>query len=1782
MNVANLIGSVVGQYLQRAIEDPNAGSDGTARYVIDCLNPEQTAAIARSVLAQPTLAPHVEMKLPAGFLQGFELPPNILTDKPATYFRNAPCERPVLLLANTGDDEEQSLKELTRIGGAELQEQPGLWVRAATDGIALTPEHSRWWEKALAGLFELRMFSLSRLAAYVLRVRDGIATDGLPLIQALGAALPALRLPKESMYFNGVKEAQRGQVSAWKRLFNNAFKRHACYLVKQTPTQLILSEDDLRDSFGKVRDQVPATHHPAIEVFIAAPSGWNQAAARLAECEWGDIKPLFDGLRREKYNLGAETLNFFDDRDPSVLDDADRDYLKLLVERKPTEPTEEDAEFYEAHRGEIKIDRKLRSAWEVFVFGRARETEDFIAGLAACLESLFSQAGSTTNRHLRIRCDRATKKDLRELNVDAGLYFARRYGGIQALLSHRVTWNVGQLFAFEQLVEGWKTAGKAKAQLTRSTAKANLQLKFTLELEVENVGGGSSIYTSQLVWRFDPNTVASEFCSDWSRLKDHPLVTCRANRVLFSAKGRFQTVDLSNVKTFQPVHDRDRGSFVPTYKTANNVELTWLDNLREAHRQGLVTALIASELEARFKEFAAAYGDAIRGMLSKGLAATDLLEKQLRSFGTLLDTLCRKAKGDRNRELLLRPLLSIGAIEIEGGPTAVVVAPWHPMRMFAMSRKARLVANLAQHLLTTENVLFGEPRLFFKDLANDLGHVFYPEVVLGWQLDKAELLVATDFVQDYSLHEPPIASEEDVDDTNENPTDGSNRVLELIQRYLALHPHEHANMSVVLFNCDSARLPQAVVDKIGTLYEGEEDVRCQVLLRHVDMKRLRDLYRDIVALPDRDGDAFNASEATQDFMARLRICIVADQAPVPDPKDGCPYDIVFSQDVIARHARLKWYRETARPIDADRLVPSQWSRRRPAAKDDMRSVVYMCCPVQSQEGWSYLTAVTSFLEGDWDEKENERLLPARELDFRDPRTARIFGETHNLGNWVVNYDELLDRRQLLNQSVQIIRYKQSATQGRNVIISSKAPIGLLRSMILRRIKDLALGLSDADYVKLAHKFIDDANDISGDIVLRAAKRGRNASELMGVVLSRYLIRHEIGVDRHAGTYFLDDYAEWLGHREEQIADILILSPEQLPDGTLRLAMIATEAKYGDAANISAKRKESQKQLRDTVVRMEEAIFGNPERLDRNLWLARLSDLILDGIQIPASTKINLADWRRSIREGECEIFLRGYSHVFAAEPANGPDVSDFSGVVGLDDSYQEVFGRPRLKELVLRYAKDSNPMSVRTQVADRNVWEKQRYRKPSDLKPKFITTPKPPPDKPDEPAGGSSAPVASEITKQGPQATGASPSAGGTPPDSSPSSGSSFSGYVTQAPLLPTPSSPTSRASFLAASSGGWAYDIGPLLPSQAEVQDSETDKEWLKSTEFKLRNALQQFHLQAKLVSAKLTPNAALIKFAGSASLTVEQVAKRRSELLTTHGLSIIGLQPEPGVVSLSVERPTRKIIQLKDVWARWKPETAQGNQDLLIALREDDGELLFLSPGKLHAPHTLIAGSTGSGKSVLMQNIILGIAATNRPAQARIVLIDPKQGVDYFQFDGLPHLQTEIIDDQAAAISQMDHLVAEMDARYAKFKTARVPNLSAYNQKVPVDERLPTLWLIHDEFAEWMMVEDYKVYVASIVGRLGVKARAAGIHLVFAAQRPDASVMPMQLRANLGNRLILRVDSEGTSEIALGEKGAERLLGRGHMLAKLEGVAGLTYAQVPLAEPSFMEAVVSQIARR
>ena len=1161
MKIDELIGQVGARYLQFKLDETDDSED-TARYLIDRLSEGQTAAIAKAVLADSMLIEKIEIKLPAHFVQGQGLPDLVLTEERATYYRNAQCSKAASLLATTGDDEAQSLNHLTPIGIAELMGTPEFWVDVASAKANLSESNRKWWEKALKGLFELNICSLEQAAQYILQTRNAIIDDGYSIVHALDEALPALQIPKGTGDFNGIKENYRSHAAQWRRRYESAHRKYACYLRKYTPSQTLLNEEELTEAFNKVKDAIPEDYHSRIARFIEAPPGWNDQADALARCEWEIVgQLLFEGLKPEKKSIGELTYVFYDDREPGLLTEFEWDYLQRLKSRGklPKNIDEEDRQFYEDHRNQLKEDRKLKSLWDRFIFKTALETDDFLVGLIQCIERLIGGKEASGETRIRIRCDRQSNKDFRDLNVEAGHYFATRYCGLPALFGPKVIWQgFEKLFSFPKLVKIWQGESRKPSN---STAKAARQIKFTVKLESNLMLGNTEQYANQLIWEFDLNSITTQFHSDLTRLVEHPLVFCHTARESISTKGEFQPLDLSNVKSFDAAYGRERGSFVSIYKEDNDITKTWLKNLEEAKQQQLLTDEDAQQIRSKFEIFRESYEAAISGFMKQGLACKELL-KQLSDYGKLLEILYRLASGDRNRRLLLNPLMRIGAVEVKGGKPATVVAPWHPLRLAAMKVKAKQITELLHRLLAAEDVTFGNTeRFFFREIEEAVAHPYYPEVVLGWDGIEPILLSLTDTVGDYSLYEQPIVTNAANNSTNENPEEAATLVTALVDRYLKLQPHAQTNLSIALYNCDSVRLPQAVVEKIRKQYEENEDVLCQIVLRHRNKASLRRLYEQIIESSGEEVDTFSTSEATKDFMARLRINIIADQVLQPDEQEGCPMDIVFSQDVIARHAGIEWYYEDARPIDLLKLFPSQWSRRRSAAKDDMKSVVYLCCPVQSREGWAYLTAMATVLKGDWDRNEARRLLPTRQLDFQKQNMTSIFEETHNLGNWVVNYDELLDRRQVENQDARVIQYKQSVTQGRNIIISSKADLNFLENMLIRRLKALHLDLEESDYQRLARRFCNDANQISGDIVLRAAKQGRNASELIGVVLSQFLIFHELSDNDYFGWYFLDDYAEWLGLREGRIADILALSPSHTQDGKLRLDIVVSEAKY---------------------------------------------------------------------------------------------------------------------------------------------------------------------------------------------------------------------------------------------------------------------------------------------------------------------------------------------------------------------------------------------------------------------------------------------------------------------------------------------------------------------------------------------------------------------------------------------------------------------------------------------
>jgi S-DNA-T family DNA segregation ATPase FtsK/SpoIIIE len=1735
--------------------------------MLDRLTGHQVAAVVQALLRDAETAKKVSIAVPRALVTGLGLPEEVITDERTVAIRHAECDRPALLLANTDDDQGASLQDVALLGAKQLTEEPQLWVKAASSGLGLPDEQLAIWEAALRGLAAAEDWTLHQVSNYVALTRRSVSEESKPLLEALGWALPALHLPRDSGYFLSIRAKDQGLPARWKKLFDKLVTERRPLLVKQRPPRQLIEAEELRTQFDTVRDDIPAAAHAVIEAFINAPPSWRPEAAALAELEWevDGVLQVFSGLRQKKTSLAEETIQFFEFEKPDLLNDADREYLRQLKESKShKEPRDDDRDFFEAHREELGQDRSLRAKWERFIFGRPIECTDLLDGLLRTLERLYGQAGALgAVRSLEIRTSRRTKAQWLELNADVATAFALRYRGLPALMGGSVKWDTSHLFEYEALLD--TAARRKRYKRNVSVSRTSLQIKFDITLKVGD-GALADRTTVQLIWMGRPDAIGLELRDDLERLMKRPLTRSSVARQPVSRKGSLQSVSLNDVATLQPAYRQDSGSLIPKSDSADDIAKHFTRALKAAAVDRLSTDAVAA-ISAAWSNFAAAYAAAINGWRERGLADPGLLA-QADSYGALLGTLAQHAPGDLNRQELWEPVLALGCVAITGGAPSAIIAPWHPLRIAASAVKARGVAGLAAHLLAASEVNFGDSRLFFADLRTELAHPYYPETAVGYHGAEPVLLAETSTVNDYSLMERPVRDPSE-SATDVDPGEAARQIRGLLERYLDLQPHERSNLSIMLYNCDAAGLPLATVNALGSVHD-EDEMHCNVLVRHRDRPKLNRVYEELLERSEGDPDALVVSETSRNFMSKLRIGVMLDGGAVPSAEHRS-VDVAFLHDVVSRQAKEAWFSIAASTTPPSLLdhVPARWSYRRVTAEDELKATNYLACPRQPDASWAYLDAVADVVRRQ-SHGPAEHVLPARQISFQDQGLKGMFDEVHGLAEWVATYDDLLDKRQLAAQGINVIRYRRQRTHGRNMIVSSTSELRILHVLVRRRLTELSLGLTDDRLSKLAQRMIDDACRISGDIVLRAAKRGVSAGELIGLVLSRALVAEEFGPQATVAWFLLDDYAEWLGQREQGIADILALSVGRDTTGAVTLRAVVTEAKYIGADSAGDARRTSKQQLRHTVQRIEEALFGDPGRLDRDLWLARIADLLLDGTTALGQSNA-LETMRDGVRQGAIPIDLRGYSHVFVAGPAEvGSSSGEQEPIADIRHGLQEVFTREGLRNLVKAYEARMPLNIVRRSLGDLHPWEAAEFRSPA---PRVNWTSRP-----------AVAPIEVAEPKV-PKKSGGSRQAPVTPL-ATPEQAEPKASLPTAEPSLLGPLAPSARAETFEQ-----PQDIASLIERLALQRSttSEAEDAWLDVTAQKLRTALLGYGLQAKILGTRLTPNAALIRFMGSDRLRVEDIEARQSALLTTHGLRLVAVSPLPGEIVVAVARPQRQTVSLWDVWARrdLNRNAAGLNTSFVLGLRELDGEILYLNLGSAfggaqqHEPHTLVAGATGSGKSVLIQALILDIAATNPSALAQIVLIDPKMGVDYSAVERLPHIQGGIVVDQPRAKLELERLVGEMERRYELFRTQGVRDLRAYNTATTQTDRLPMLFLVHDEFAEWMLTEDYKEAVSANVQRLGVKARAAGIHLIFAAQRPDVNVMPMQLRDNLGNRLILKVASVGTSEIALGVKGAESLLGLGHLAARLSGEPGIVFAQAPFLSDEDIDRAVDAIIR-
>ncbi|MFA9558024.1 DNA translocase FtsK [Evansella sp. AB-rgal1] len=395
---------------------------------------------------------------------------------------------------------------------------------------------------------------------------------------------------------------------------------------------------------------------------------------------------------------------------------------------------------------------------------------------------------------------------------------------------------------------------------------------------------------------------------------------------------------------------------------------------------------------------------------------------------------------------------------------------------------------------------------------------------------------------------------------------------------------------------------------------------------------------------------------------------------------------------------------------------------------------------------------------------------------------------------------------------------------------------------------------------------------------------------------------------------------------------------------------------------------------------------------------------------------------------------------------------------------------------------------------------------------------------------------------------------------------------------------PVTTTSLVVSAKENELYEVPPLDVLASPVKANQTrEHSMLSKNARKLERTLESFGVSAKVTKVHLGPSVTKYEVYPSVGVKVSKIVNLTDDLALALAAKDIRMEaPIPGKSAIGIEVPNQEValVTLKEVL---ESQTMKDNKNkLAIALGRDiSGDAVIAELNKM--PHLLVAGATGSGKSVCINGIVVSILMRSKPHEVKLMMIDPKM-VELNIYNGIPHLLSPVVTDPKKASQALKKVVNEMERRYELFAYSGTRNIEGYNNYVKRENEkrdeseqhppLPYIVVIVDELADLMMVASNDV--EDSITRLAQMARAAGIHLIIATQRPSVDVITGVIKANIPSRIAFGVSSSTDSRTILDGNGAEKLLGRGDMLFLPVGANKATRIQGAFLSDEEVERVV------
>ncbi|WP_232824314.1 MULTISPECIES: DNA translocase FtsK [Paraliobacillus] len=371
-----------------------------------------------------------------------------------------------------------------------------------------------------------------------------------------------------------------------------------------------------------------------------------------------------------------------------------------------------------------------------------------------------------------------------------------------------------------------------------------------------------------------------------------------------------------------------------------------------------------------------------------------------------------------------------------------------------------------------------------------------------------------------------------------------------------------------------------------------------------------------------------------------------------------------------------------------------------------------------------------------------------------------------------------------------------------------------------------------------------------------------------------------------------------------------------------------------------------------------------------------------------------------------------------------------------------------------------------------------------------------------------------------------------------------------------------------------------PLYLLNDPIKRSAGNQQWIEEQATLLETTLKQFHVNAKVINTMQGPSVTRFEIQPEAGVKVSKIKNLSDDIKLNMAAKDIRMEaPIPGKHAIGIEIPNAdpQAVGLQEIFE--DQSFHNSSSALSVALGLDiAGSPVITDIKKM--PHGLIAGATGSGKSVCINSILISLLYKASHEDVRFLLIDPKM-VELAPYNGIPHLVSPVITDVKAATHALKWAVAEMEERYQKFAQEGARDIDRYNEKMKTqnkyDQKMPYLVIVIDELADLMMVSPQDVEDA--ICRIAQKARACGIHLLLATQRPSVDVITGLIKANIPTRIAFSVSSQVDSRTIIDTNGADRLLGKGDMLFVENGARNPVRIQGAFVSDDEIERVTSYV---